>query len=68
MVIASYIMSFDCCELTHGHCLVCLLVCWELWQDNLQSVARNMQDWRQHRHERMCCDCIFIFINDYYIS
>ena len=36
MVIASYIMSFDCWELTHGRCLVCcLLVCWKSWQDNL---------------------------------
>jgi len=48
MVIASYNMNFDCCELTHAHCLACcLLVCWESWQDNLQNVARNVQDWRQ---------------------
>lgn len=50
MVIASCIMGFDCCELTHAHCLACcLLVCWESWQDNLQNVARNVQDWRQQR-------------------
>jgi hypothetical protein len=66
ILIASYIMSFDCCELTHGHCILCcLLVCWESWQDNLQNLARNMQDWKQHKCEEMCCDCIFIFINGY---
>ena len=45
MVITSYIMGFDCSELTHAHCLACcLLVCWESWQANLQNVARNVQD------------------------
>jgi hypothetical protein len=64
-VIASYIMSFDCHELTHAHCLACcFLVSWESWQDNLQNVARNMQDSRQRRHEGMYCYWIFICINE----